>query len=71
MLAIRTEHTNSITGEIVHVVAMNEIKPNDPMIRMINKNKSHRVMPLVEYIDSLGNWHITALEDFTNLYKEI
>lgn len=71
MLAIRTEHRCNTTGEIVNIVAMNEIKPNDPIIQLVNKNKQYRVAPLVEFTDALGNWHITTLEDFTSQFKEI
>ena len=71
MIAVKGEYYHLDNGFIVEVVAMNEMKPNDPMIQMINKNKQHRVQPLVEFIDGNGNWHVLSLEDFTTAFKEI
>lgn len=45
--------------------------PNDPMIKIINKNHPNRVQPLVEFIDIKGYWHVMSLEDFAFIAKEI
>ena len=61
MTTINTQYINKITGEHVTTVAMNEIVPNDLLL-------NHGIMPLVEYVDAQGDWHIMFVTDFQNTF---
>ena len=71
IVALNCEYSHVKTGETCTVVGFNEIKPQYEFFKMMNRYKPDRVMPLVEFIDDQGNYHVYTLEHFLLFFEEI